>query len=78
MASLQNPVQATETVAARLQAATVAHRDAQEVARKAGKTWRQLVVEAIDAGMRQGDVAQLAGVARARIHAILVSEHRAG
>lgn len=59
----------------RLRAATVAHRDAQEVATKRAKAWRRLVVEAVDSGMSQGDVAELAGgISRARVHAIVVTE----
>lgn len=75
MASPHATIEAHETIAARLAAATVAHKDAQEVAKDAAKKWRRLIVEGIDAGMRQADVAELAGVSRARLHAILVAEY---
>lgn len=75
MASPVRPLQVPERVGERLRAATVAHRDAQEVAEKCAKRWRALIVEAIDAGMTQADVAALAGVSRARIHHVIVSEH---
>lgn len=69
------PLEVAHNLGARLSAAAVAHRDAQEVASKRAKTFRQLVVEALDAGMRQADVAQLAGVSRSRLHAILAREY---
>lgn len=64
-----------ETLGARLSAAAVAHRDAQEVAAIRARSFRQLVVEALDAGMRRRDVAELAGVTPARVHAILAREY---
>jgi len=76
MATLADPVANPQDIADRLQAATVAHRDAQEVADRAAARWRKLIMEALDAGMRQRDVAQLAGVSRARIHAVIYTESR--
>lgn len=76
MATLADPVANAQDIADRLKAAAVAHRDAQEVADRAARRWRKLIMEALDAGMRQRDVAQLAGVTRARIHAVIVTESR--
>lgn len=70
----EGPLEVGESVAERLRAATVAHQDAREVAGRTAKAWRRLVVEALDAGMPQGQVAEIAGVSRARVHAILVRE----
>lgn len=65
-----------DSIEARLRAATVAHQDAQEVARSKAREWRRLVVEAVDGGIPQGVVAELAGgISRARVHAIVVSEY---
>ena len=74
MASVSNPTETGDAIAERLRQATVAHRDAQEVAQLAVKKWRALVLEAIDTGIAQKDVAKLAGVSRARVHAIVVHE----
>lgn len=70
---VMNPLAADDTVAARLAAATVSHRDAQETARVQSQRWRELVVEAVDAGLRIKDVARVASVSPARVHAILAS-----
>jgi hypothetical protein len=61
-------------VLAELRAATVVHRDAREVAGKAAKRWRRAILSAIDAGMPQRVVADLAGVSTARVHAVVVRE----
>lgn len=73
--SLPLPVEVPGEIAGRLRAATVAHRDAQEIAHRTSKEWRALVAEAIDAGLPQHQVAQLAGVSRSRVHAIVVGEY---
>lgn len=80
--TLADPVQhirgtlADEPIGARLASAAVAHRDAQEVAQIHSSRLRALVVEAIDAGMSQGDVAACVGFSRARVHQILCTELR--
>lgn len=76
VATLADPIGTAQNIADRLKAATVAHRDAQEVADNAAARWRKLIMEALDAGMRQKDVAQLAGVSRSRIHAVIYTESR--
>lgn len=68
------PVPVDTGLADRLAAATVAHRDAQEVAARAAKTWRELVVDCYDAGMGYAEITRLAGISRARVHAIVVGE----
>ncbi len=72
--TLANPVEVPEAIAERLHAAVIAHTDAQEVAKLAAKAYRQLVVEAVDAGIKIKDVATMAGVSPPRIHAIIVAE----
>jgi hypothetical protein len=73
--NIARPTAVEPGLAARLEAATVAHRDAQEVAANAAATWRKLIVEAIDAGVPQKLVATLARVSTARVHAIVVGEY---
>lgn len=73
--SIENPTEVAETLADRLRAATVQHRDAREVAQRKAKTWRELIVECVDAGARTKDVAAAAGISSARVHAIIVSEY---
>lgn len=75
MALPPTPIDQAHTITARLEAARVAHRDAQEIAGKRAGEFRAVIVEALDAGMKQKDVAQLAGISRARLHHILVSEY---
>lgn len=75
MASPARPIEIRDYVGDRLKATTVAHRDAQEVAKKRAKAWREAIVEAIDAGMSRADVAKLAGVSQARVHHVIVAEH---
>jgi hypothetical protein len=75
MASVAAPTEVAETIAIRLDAARVAHQDAQEIAAGAAATFRGLVIEAIEAGMRQADVAAIAHVSRARLHQIMVTEY---
>jgi hypothetical protein len=75
MALPPTPIEAAQTIGPRIEATAVAHRDAQEVATKAAKAFRETIVEALDAGMSQRDVATLAGVSRARLHAIVVREY---
>lgn len=58
-----------------LRSVTVQHRDAQEVAARTSKRWRELIVRHIDAGARVKDVAAAAGVSAARIHAVIVREY---
>lgn len=66
-------VEVGEQIAARLSASAVAHRDAQEVAARKAAQWRRLIVEAIDAGIPSGVVAELAGVSRSRVHAVVAA-----
>jgi hypothetical protein len=73
--SVSDPTEVAEAVAERLRAATVAHQDAREVSGRAAKRWRALVAEAVDAGIPQGQVAEIAGISRARVHAILLREY---
>lgn len=72
--TLANPTEVAETLLDQLKAKTVAHRDAQEVARRCAAAFRQAVVEAVDAGVKIKHVAQVAGVAPTRVHAIVVAE----
>lgn len=76
MASVLAPIGDVQNIADRLKAVTVAHRDAQEVAERTAARWRQTIMEALDAGMTQLAVAQLAGVSRSRIHAVIYTEER--
>lgn len=66
-----NPLAVEDHISSRLAAATTAHRDAQEVAQACAKRWRELVIEAVDGGLRIKDVAELARVSASRVHAIL-------
>ena len=68
-----NPLDVGDAIGDRLAHATVAHRDAQEVAREHAGRWKQLVVEAVDSGMKIREVAELARVSSARVHAILAA-----
>ena len=73
--SVQNPVELADTLADQIRSATVQHRDAQEVAEAKAKIWRELIVQAVDAGVKVKDVAAAAGVSSARIHAVVVREY---
>lgn len=75
MTDTGRPLEVAATLADRLRAAVVAHNDAQEVAQHCATRFRELVVEAIDTGMRQQDVAALAGISRSRVHAIVAREY---
>lgn len=76
MVDVMHPVTVADSIADRLSAAKVAHRDALEVAAKTSALVNALVVEAIDAGMSYGAVAALVGVTKARIHHIVLNESR--
>jgi hypothetical protein len=70
------PIDQAQTIAARLEAARVAHRDAQEIAGRAAKLFRETIIEALDViGLPQKQVAEMAGVSRARLHAIIAREY---
>lgn len=71
----RNPLEVDADVTAELRAATVVHRDAREVAGTAAKRWRRAIAAAVDAGMPQRVVAELAGVSTARVHAVVVREY---
>lgn len=71
---IENPLEVGEAVMGRLAAATIAHRDAQEVAQRCAKVWRELVLEAVDAGVPIKTVAEVAGVSSPRVHRIVYVE----
>jgi len=71
--TVPNPVEVKQNLPELLSAATVAHRDAQETASVTARRWKELIVEAIDAGARVRDVAELARVSPSRIHAVILS-----
>lgn len=71
--TVPNPVEVKRSLAELLDAATVAHRDAQETATVTARRWKELIVEAIDSGVRIRDVAKLARVSPSRIHAVILS-----
>lgn len=70
--SVPSAVEVKQSLAEQLTAATVAHRDAQETASVHARRWKGLIVEAVDAGVRIRDVAELARVSPARIHAVIL------
>lgn len=74
---LSRPLETATDVMDELSRATVVHRDAQEVAHKSAARWRRAVAAAIDAGVPQKIVADLAGVSAARVHAVVVREYSA-
>lgn len=65
------PVPVEVGLADRLTAVTVTHRDAQETATQAAKRWKEIVAEAVDAGVPIKRVAELAQVSTARVHRIV-------
>lgn len=76
-AAASTPLEAAQTIESRLRDACVAYRDAQEVAERTAKKRRQLIVEAIDElGWPHKRVAEIVGVSRTRLHAIILSEYR--
>lgn len=65
------PTEAHQTIADRLRAAHAAYADAQEVADRTAKTRRELVLEAVDSGMRLKTVGEIIGVGVSRVLAIV-------
>jgi hypothetical protein len=59
-------------LAERLRDQAAAYRARKAAAKEAGAALNRTVVEAVDAGMSQRDVASIIGVAKGRIHAIIV------
>lgn len=70
------PKEVAAELAQRIEAATVAKIDAQEVCRIKERRWRQLVMEAIDEGVPVGQVAKVAGVVPSRIIAVIETESK--
>lgn len=68
------PVPVGDEIARRLEAARVAHQDAQEVAARCAREFRRLVLEAVDSGMSVKAVAAIAGVSHARVNQIVLAE----
>ena len=68
-----NPVEVNQHLVELLSAATAAHRSAQQIAAEHARHWKELIVDAVDAGVRIRDVAPMAGVSVGRIHAIIIN-----
>jgi hypothetical protein len=67
---------ATEVLAdlpTRIRAARDVVNDRKKAYNLALAQWKDLIVEAVDSGMTQTQVAAMAGVAKGRIHAVLVA-----
>lgn len=66
-----DPLDVTGISADVLRSLVTAHRDAQEVAQRCSARLKEAIVDALDSGWSQRDVAELVGVSRARLHAIV-------
>lgn len=76
MNSPANPLEPIQTVTERLAAAHAAYRDAQEVADRTAKQRRQLVLEAVDAGVSYKRVGEIIETGVSRVLAIVASAAR--
>jgi hypothetical protein len=73
-----SPVEPHQTVAKRLRDAHAAYKDAQEVADRTGKVRRELVLEAVDAGMSYKAVGEIIEVGVSRVLGIVGQAARGG
>jgi hypothetical protein len=69
----RTPAPVLNDLADQLRDAAAAYKARKEAAKEAGRHLNGLVVQAVDSGMSQLTVAGLIGVAKGRIHAIIVA-----
>jgi hypothetical protein len=62
---------ASQTIDQQLLSATTSYRDAKEVERREAERWQRLIVDAVEAGLPQKRVAELAGISPTRVIAII-------